>query len=371
MAGGSRSRSTTKGLLICGFAAAAVYVVGDLVLGFVYKSSRLYSFKDQWISELTARGSPVRPGMLTVITIHDLLLIAFGIGVWRAGADAQNRSLRWAGVALSAAHAFGLLIHSFFPMTSRWLEPNPSDWMHGRQARCGASASAWRSCSRPLRSEDGSGGSRSRALSSSLASQRCRASRSRASKRTTHLGPGRLNAFRPTGSWFGWLCSPRSRCVPIGQRPSRASEPPRADRRELAEALSATADFGRREDLRLPSPKLIETTGFWPPMTVQGPDARRGHRECRHVLGTSSRISSTSTTAPHSGSPGLHSECAGTNVHVTAVFPGLSRRTSPPIRASRSRSTTPQWRCRRARPPRQNGRRATSSTAWRATATAY
>lgn len=137
MAGGSRSRSTTKGLLICGFAAAAVYVVGDLVLGFVYKSSRLYSFKDQWISELTARGSPVRTGMVTVITIHDLLLIAFGIGVWRAGADAQNRSLRWAGVALSAAHAFGLLIHSFFPMTSRWLEPNPSDWMHG------ASTAVW------------------------------------------------------------------------------------------------------------------------------------------------------------------------------------------------------------------------------------
>ena len=26
MAGGSRSRSTTKGLLICGFAAAAVYM---------------------------------------------------------------------------------------------------------------------------------------------------------------------------------------------------------------------------------------------------------------------------------------------------------------------------------------------------------
>jgi Protein of unknown function (DUF998) len=131
MARGSRSRSTTKGLLICGFAAAALYIVGDLVSGFAYKSSRPYSFKDQWISELTATGSPVRPGMLTVITIHDLLLIAFGIGVWRAGADAQNRSLRWAGVVLIAAHAFGLLIHSFFPMTSRWLEPTSSDWMHG------------------------------------------------------------------------------------------------------------------------------------------------------------------------------------------------------------------------------------------------
>jgi hypothetical protein len=56
MARGSRSRSTTKGLLMCGFAAAAVYVVGDIVAGFAYKSSRPYSFKDQWISELTARG---------------------------------------------------------------------------------------------------------------------------------------------------------------------------------------------------------------------------------------------------------------------------------------------------------------------------
>jgi hypothetical protein len=68
--------------------------------------------------------------------IHELLLIAFGIGVWRAGADAQNRSLRWAGVALIAAHAFGLLIHSFFSRTSRWLEPTSSDWMHPA-ARCG------------------------------------------------------------------------------------------------------------------------------------------------------------------------------------------------------------------------------------------
>ena len=56
MAGGSRSRSTTKGLLICGFAAAALYVVGDIVSGFAYKSARPYSFKDQWISELTARA---------------------------------------------------------------------------------------------------------------------------------------------------------------------------------------------------------------------------------------------------------------------------------------------------------------------------
>ena len=130
MARGGRSRSTTEGLLMCGFAAAALYVVGDIVAGFAYKSSRPYSFRDQWISELTATGSPVRPGMVTVVTIHDLLLIAFGMGVWRAGADAQNRSLRWAGVALIATHALGLAIHPFFPMTSRWLEPTSAEWIH-------------------------------------------------------------------------------------------------------------------------------------------------------------------------------------------------------------------------------------------------
>jgi hypothetical protein len=47
LARGVRSRSTTKGVLICGFAPAAIYLVGDIVAGFVYKSSRPYSFKDQ------------------------------------------------------------------------------------------------------------------------------------------------------------------------------------------------------------------------------------------------------------------------------------------------------------------------------------
>ena len=39
---------------------------------------------------------------------------------------------------------------------------------------------------------------------------------------------------------------------PYRAGPSRASEPPRADRRELAEALSATADFGRRKTSDFP-----------------------------------------------------------------------------------------------------------------------
>jgi hypothetical protein len=75
-----RSRTATEALLLAGIVAAGVYVVGDLLAGLVYNGSRPYSFRDQWISELTATGSPVRPLMVTVITLHDLLLNLTGDG---------------------------------------------------------------------------------------------------------------------------------------------------------------------------------------------------------------------------------------------------------------------------------------------------
>lgn len=118
IARGWRSGTVTKVLLVAGIVAAGVYVVGDALSGVIYNGDRPYSFVNQWISELTATGSPVRPLMVGVITIHDLLLITFGVGILRAAG--QSRSLRWAGLVLIAATALGLVIHPFFPMTSRW-----------------------------------------------------------------------------------------------------------------------------------------------------------------------------------------------------------------------------------------------------------
>lgn len=118
IARGWRSGTVTKALLVAGIVAAGVYVVGDVLSGVVYNGDRPYSFVNQWISELTATGSPVRPLMVGVITIHDLLLIAFGVGILRAAG--QSRSLRWTGLVLIVATALGLVIHPFFPMTSRW-----------------------------------------------------------------------------------------------------------------------------------------------------------------------------------------------------------------------------------------------------------
>ena len=125
-----RTRTATKVLLFAGIVAAGLYVVGDVLSGliYIYDSSRPYSFKDQWISELTALGSPVRPLMVTVITVHGLLGAAFAVGILRAAG--QNRALRWVGWVLLAATALSIWIHPFFPMSSRWLERSFTDTMH-------------------------------------------------------------------------------------------------------------------------------------------------------------------------------------------------------------------------------------------------
>jgi hypothetical membrane protein len=119
-----RSRTAAKALLLAGIVAVGVYALGDLLSGLLYTG---YSFKDQAISELTAFGSPVRPLMVTVILVHNLLMIAFGVGVWRSG---DRRSLRWVGPFLIAAGLVGFPTHTVFAMSSRWMEGGFNDTMH-------------------------------------------------------------------------------------------------------------------------------------------------------------------------------------------------------------------------------------------------
>jgi hypothetical protein len=133
-----RSRSTTRALLWSGIVAAGLYVLGDVTSGLIYNADKPYSFIDQWISELTAIGSPVRPMMVGVVVAHDLLLVAFGIGVLRVAGS--SRSLRWAAGILIGASAAGLSIHTAFPMSSRWLQGGVTDVLHG------ATSFAWSMC---------------------------------------------------------------------------------------------------------------------------------------------------------------------------------------------------------------------------------
>ena len=115
---------TTKGLLVAAIASVAVYGLGDLASGLLYDG---YSYRDQWISELTAFGSPVRPLMVTAILLHGLLLAAFGVGIWRS---ADRSGLSWVGLLLFVAGMIGFPTHTAFAMSSRWMARGLNDTIH-------------------------------------------------------------------------------------------------------------------------------------------------------------------------------------------------------------------------------------------------
>jgi hypothetical protein len=120
-----RGRTRRAWLLRAGFAAPAVYAAGDLLSGRAYCG---YRFRDQAISELSAYGSPVRTAAVAWITLHELLQLAFGAGVWLS-ADG-NRALRWTAGCSLAANGVTAPLHPFFPMSSRGMAPGFNDTMH-------------------------------------------------------------------------------------------------------------------------------------------------------------------------------------------------------------------------------------------------
>jgi hypothetical protein len=115
---------TRKALLAAAIASVLVYGLGDLASGLLYDG---YSYRDQWISELTAFGSPVRPLMVTTILVHGLLLLKFGVGIRRL---ADRKSLSGVGLLLIVAGVIGLPTHTVFAMSSRWMTAGFNDTMH-------------------------------------------------------------------------------------------------------------------------------------------------------------------------------------------------------------------------------------------------
>ena len=120
-----RGRTARKALLLAGPAAVVVYAAGDVLSGLLYDG---YSWADQAISELSAFGSPVRSLMMSVILAHNVLLLAFGIGILQV---AKRRSLRWIGILQIADFVVvGLFTHTIWAMSSRDLETGFNDTMH-------------------------------------------------------------------------------------------------------------------------------------------------------------------------------------------------------------------------------------------------
>ncbi len=107
---GGLSNILQKFFLSCGVLAPMLYLGTDLLAGRLLKG---YSFKAQSMSELSAAGSPTRSFVVTLTVLASVLLISFGVGIWRV---ANHEILpRIVGGLLIGNATVGLLAMTFFP----------------------------------------------------------------------------------------------------------------------------------------------------------------------------------------------------------------------------------------------------------------
>jgi hypothetical protein len=115
MAPQAEHRRWRQVLLGCGIVAPAWWVAMDVVGSLRYPG---YSYVDQTISELSAEGAPTR-AFMTVLSLlpYVVLMIAFGLGVWRAAGG--RRAGRVTGALLVVAAVWGGVGGLAFPMATR------------------------------------------------------------------------------------------------------------------------------------------------------------------------------------------------------------------------------------------------------------
>src|SRR5262245_18817887 len=103
-----------KILLLCGVVSPLLYALADALAGMRVPG---YSFRDQTISELAAIGDPSRPLFSALLIPVNLLLVAFGVGVWQSAVD--RRKLRLVGDLLIGLGVMALTVGQFVPMRPR------------------------------------------------------------------------------------------------------------------------------------------------------------------------------------------------------------------------------------------------------------
>jgi hypothetical protein len=123
--GKGRRKMLRKVLLACGILSSLLYVAMN-VLGAVRFEG--YSSISQTVSELSAIGAPSRPVWLALGVPYDLLMIAFGFGVWVSAGG--KRTLRVAGGLLIAYGLVGLPWMLLAPMHLRGQGTSLTDTMH-------------------------------------------------------------------------------------------------------------------------------------------------------------------------------------------------------------------------------------------------
>lgn len=96
--------------LICGILSSLLYVCSDILGGLLWED---YDFTSQYISELSAIGSPSRLIIIPLYIVYNILMTVFALGIW--GFDSRKRTLRVIGVLLVGYVVAGF-VGLYFPM---------------------------------------------------------------------------------------------------------------------------------------------------------------------------------------------------------------------------------------------------------------
>src|SRR5688572_10525130 len=114
-----------KVLLICGILAPVLYAVSDVLAGMQWQG---YSFRDQTISELGAIGAPSRALFVVLLLIVYGLMVAFGVGIWKA--VGRNRRLQVVGGLLAGLGVMALTVGQLAAMRPRGTEQGLAGTLH-------------------------------------------------------------------------------------------------------------------------------------------------------------------------------------------------------------------------------------------------
>jgi uncharacterized protein DUF998 len=112
-------------LLLCGIAAAGVYVGTDIIAAMMYPD---FSYRDQAVSELFAIGAPTSNFVVVFFSVSSALLLLFSVGI--AVKFERYRSLRLLSIMFAGSALDALLLWNFFPMHMRGAERGLTDTMH-------------------------------------------------------------------------------------------------------------------------------------------------------------------------------------------------------------------------------------------------
>ncbi|MFX1606212.1 MAG: DUF998 domain-containing protein [Promethearchaeota archaeon] len=97
-------------LLICGIISSVLYVTTDILGGIMWGN---YDFTAQYVSELSAIGSPSRQLVIPLYVVYNILVVAFVAGVWLLSSGKRNLQIL---SCLLCGYVLGGLIGLFFPM---------------------------------------------------------------------------------------------------------------------------------------------------------------------------------------------------------------------------------------------------------------